>query len=178
MKRIIFLSTLFMFSQISFATPEICTTTSHSDYVIKKSIYLAMPNYEKQSFLTNTFQVGEARGSGFIQHDNIIVSEAFRAFGKNQTEIHQKLVAAAQKAFKKYEQDTLENTTMLVAKVIYEADCTKPNDINPWAVLISNKTVTRTGQILLQPVSIYSIERNGSSEALVRIVSNLNGPLL
>ena len=143
-------------------------------YTLNKATYLGMNKIEKQNFLKNTFKIGDNLNPRFIGHDNLRVSAPFKVFGYADPSIDIKLTTAAQKAFKQYEIDSRESSVQLVASVLYEPREFTRTESNPWAILISKKNVGYSGKILMEPVSLYSFERIGSSEAMIRIISRFD----
>ncbi len=172
--RYLICTTLFL-SQLSLAETNSCKSLFATGNVVRKAHYLAMNRYEKQTLLKNVFQVGSDLNPRFQGYDNLSVTKSFKVYGTKDESIDSKLQSAALKVFKKYELDSRENTIQLVATVLFEGKDVTLSENNPWAVLISKKTINGRGQEKLEPVSAYSIERNGAGEAIVPIIHNFDG---
>lgn len=172
------LCTTLLLSQFTFAEGNTCKSVFATGNIIRKAHYLAMNRYEKQSILKNVFQVGSDLNPRFQGYDNLSVSKSFKVYGTKDESVDSKLQSAALKVFKKYELDSRENTIHLVATVLFEGKDVTLSENNPWAVLISKKIVNGRGQEKLEPVSAYSIERNGAGEAIVQIIHNFDGLII
>ena len=116
---------------------------------------------------------------GFV-YGNLEVTPAFKMATADNSGVSFKLYSAARKALKQYEADTRENGQTLRASVLFEnAQVSITGEENPWAILLSRSRISaRSGEIILEPVAIYSIERQSTGEKMVRIGSQFDGPLL
>lgn len=141
---------------------------------LKKAVFLSMDRYGKERTMKNEFALLD-KNTPVIQHDNLKRTEFFKVYGAQSTTVDTKNLTAAKKAFKQYEEDSRENTTQLVAKVLFEKD--EKNNVNAWAVLIGQRTVDFKGQETISPKAIYSIERNSLGEQL-KLITNQFGDLI
>lgn len=151
-----------------------CDSLLGSGSTVKKAHFMAMDRYGKLNFLLYQFDLAgrEARG---MKYDNLELSPTFRMVGQLPEGVSYKTFAAAKKAMKQYELDSRENTQGLVAKVLFEKEATGENI---WAILISKRQLSHSGNERLEPIVIYSIERNTTGEKLVRISHGFDGPVL
>lgn len=172
------LLSVFFLNQLCFAQSTSCKSIFATGNIIRKAHYLAMNKYEKQSFLKNVFAVGSDRNPRFLGYDNLTVSKSFKVFGTKDDSIDLKLQTAAQKAFKRYELDSRENVSQLVATVLFEGKEITLSENNAWAVLVSKKRMTARGDITLEPIAAYSIERSGATEVVVPIIYNFDGLII
>lgn len=154
-------------------------TKSSSEVTIKKALYLSMTKYEKMNLLMLQFGIAP-RGLRGLVYDNLEVTPAFKMAGADHSGISFKLYSAARKALKQYEVDTRENGQTLRASVLFEnAHVSITGEENPWAIMLSRSRISaRSGEIILEPVALYSIERLSTGEKMVRIGSQFEGPLL
>lgn len=142
-----------------------CDSLLGAGTTIRKANFMAMDRYGKLNFLLYQFDLAgrEARG---IKYDNLEQTSPFRMVGQLPEGISYKAFSAAKKAITQYELDSRENTQGLVATVLLEKESTGDNI---WAILLSKRSISHSGKIRLEPVVIYSIERNTAGEKLIRI---------
>ena len=172
MKKI-FVALLLLQSSLGW-TQNMCFDVFKSGHTLKKSVFLAMDRYAKERVMKNEFALLD-RNVPVLQHDNLNRTPVFKVYGSDTESVSVKSVTAAKKAFRQYEDDSRENTTHLVAQVLFEKD-EKGLD-NAWAVLISQQLIDTRGLKTLSPKAIYSVERNSSGE-IMKLITNRFGDLI
>jgi hypothetical protein len=174
------LITLLISANTAFGDLLTCNSLFSAGQTIRKANYLAMNKYEKQSFLKNLFKAGDDLNPRSIGYDNLAITSPFKVFGKVDLTIDSKLMTAAKKVFKKYEEDSRESSILLVATVLYQPKSDTNYETDPWSVLISKRLMNARGQEILEPVAAYSIERSAASagEAIVLIIRNFGGLMI
>lgn len=145
---------------------------------LNKAVFLAKTDYEKFEFLRLHFGLAP-RGTRGIIYSNVVVSAPFQMVDQEKSGVSFRIYSAAKKAVAAYVRRYNEDGSKLVASVLFEPEDRLSNKReNPWAILLSRATVSRAGKVQLNPVVMYSIERNSQGEVLVKIGSQFDSPLL
>lgn len=109
--------------------------------------------------------------------ENVLLTESFKPFSTADQKVPSKIKFAAQKVFKKYEEKTRENVSMLEARVVYEPAQENMSEI-PWLILIVKKTITYKGDSKYSPVGLYMIDRSSGGETVIQLNSRFDEPVL
>lgn len=180
MKKLNVISTLiaavlFVGAMTAQAFPE----KTKSDNVIRKAYFLSLSQYAMFETLSLQFGVAPRGTRGFV-YDNLQTTPPFemRSFDEKMG-VSFKNYSAAKKAVRFFEDKKREDGLKMVATVLYEkAEYAVSGQENPWAILLSRKSISGSGKMTLTPVIMYIIDRDSRGEKVTQVGQSFDGPLL